>query len=118
MNLGHNSWLGHVESGVRRFRRTRFPALSPPAPGVGDRRRQRGSKTWGTGAYLIKKRISRADERGVRMRFPTTRSRRLILAAIAWSVLLLVASTLAMAMAVPSAPVRSPPGVRNASESS
>jgi hypothetical protein len=52
------------------------------------------------------------------MRFPTTRSRRLTLAAIAWSVLLLAASTLAIAMAVPSAPVCAPRVVRGASASS
>jgi hypothetical protein len=49
------------------------------------------------------------------MRFPTTRSRRLTLAAIAWSGLLLAASTLAIAMAAPSAPVRTPQVVRGAS---
>ena len=52
------------------------------------------------------------------MRFPTTRSRRLTRAAIAWSVLLLAASTLAIAMAVPSAPVCTPQVVRGVSASS
>jgi hypothetical protein len=52
------------------------------------------------------------------MRFPTTRSRRLALAAIAGSVLLLAASTLVTAMAVPSARVCAPPVVRGASASS
>jgi hypothetical protein len=52
------------------------------------------------------------------MRVRTGRSRRLTIAAVAWSVLLLAASALAIAMVVPPAPVPTPPADRGASGSS